>query len=93
MPHSPLFKIRPGTHILVDISPQKTPSALTLNNKMFLRVKASANDPNIFVDLHAPGVDITLVAGKVLKVTVQILTFKLDCTRSAKLIKDSAMRF
>jgi hypothetical protein len=60
---------------------------------MLSRVKASASDPNIFVDLHTPGINVTLVAGKVLKVTVENLTFKLNCTHKVKLVEDPAMRF
>ncbi|KUJ09516.1 uncharacterized protein LY89DRAFT_676297 [Mollisia scopiformis] len=40
-------------------------------------------NPNIFVDLHTPGIDVTL-AGKVLKVTVENLTFELDYRRKVK---------
>lgn len=72
---------------------KKPSSALAPSDTMLSRVKASANDPDIFVDLHTPGIDVTLVAGKVLKVTVENLTFKLDCTRKVKLIEDLAMRF
>lgn len=49
---------------------QKPSSALALSDTMLERVKTSANDPDIFVDLHTPGIGVTLVAEKVLEVTV-----------------------
>jgi len=59
---------------------------------MLSRAKASANDPDIFIDLYTPGIDVTL-AGKVLKVTVENLTFELDCTHEVEWLEDSTLRF
>jgi hypothetical protein len=60
---------------------------------MLDRVQPSANDANIVVDLHTPGINVTIAAGKVIRVMVQNLGFELDCTQGVKLVEDPAMRF
>ena len=60
---------------------------------MLDRVQPSANDANIVVDLHTPGINVTMAAGKVVRVIVQKLSFELDCTQGVKLVEDPAMRF
>jgi hypothetical protein len=72
---------------------KKPSSALALRDSMVERVQASANDPDIFVDLYTTGVNLTMGAGRVLRVTVQNLTFELDCTRKVELVENPAMRF
>ena len=60
---------------------------------MLDRVQPSTYDANIVVDLYTPGINITIVAGKSIRVMVQNLSFELDCTQEVKLIDDPAMRF
>jgi hypothetical protein len=57
------------------------------------RVQPSADDANIIVDLHTPGINVAMAAGKVIRVTVQNLSFELDCTQGVKLVEDPAIRF
>jgi len=40
-----------------------------------------------------PGISVVMAAGKVVRVTVQNLSFELDCTQGVKLVEDPAMRF
>jgi hypothetical protein len=60
---------------------------------MLDRVQPSVNDTDIIVDLHTPGINVTMAARKVVRVTVQNLSFELDCTQGVKLVEDPAMRF
>jgi hypothetical protein len=71
----------------------KPPSALALSDTMVKRIQASTNDPNIFIDHHTTGINITMGARNALRVTVQDLTFELDYEREVKLLEDPAMRF
>jgi hypothetical protein len=70
-----------------------TKPTLALSDTMVERVQASTNDSNIFIDHHTPGINVTMGDKKVLRVTVQNLTFELDCERGVKLLEDPAMRF
>ena len=60
---------------------------------MLNRVQPSADDANIVFDLHTPGINVTMAAGKLIRVTVQNLSFELDCTQGVKLVDNPAMRF
>lgn len=72
---------------------KKLATPLAFSSTMLDRVQPSANDANIIVDLHTPGINVTMAAGEVIRVTVQNLSFELDCTQGVKLVEDSAMRF
>ena len=72
---------------------KKPATPLAFSSTMLDRVQPSANDANIVVDLHTPGINVTMAAGKVIRVTVQNLSFELDCTQGVKLVEDPAMRF
>jgi hypothetical protein len=82
-----------GREFFLVVHLKKPPSIITLSPTMLERVKASANDPDIFVDLHTPGIAIAMAAGKVLRVTIQDMTFALDCTSKVTLVEDVALRF
>ena len=43
--------------------------------------------------ISTPGINVTMAAGKVIRVMVQNLSFELDCTQGVKLVEDPAMRF
>ena len=72
---------------------KKPATPLAFSNTMLNRVQPSADDANIVADLHTPGINITMAARKVIRVTVQNLSFELDCTQGVKLVDDPAMRF
>src|SRR6266487_1278364 len=72
---------------------EKPATPLAFSSTMLDRVQPSADDANIIVDLHTPGINVTMAAGKVIRVTVQNLSFELDYTQGVKLVEDPAMRF
>src|SRR6266536_4002478 len=72
---------------------KKPATPLAFSSTMLDRVQPSANDANIVVDLHTPGINVRMAAGKVIRVMVQNLNFELDCTQGVKLVEDPAMRF
>ena len=72
---------------------KKPATPLAFSSTMLDRVQPSADNANIAVDLHTPGINVTMAARKVIRVTVQNLSFELDCTQGVKLVEDPAMQF
>ncbi|CAG8981546.1 hypothetical protein HYALB_00013931 [Hymenoscyphus albidus] len=66
-------------------------TSLATSPTMLRRVQLDDN-VDILVDLHTPGINVTMATVKAITVTVQNLSFKLDCTRGVKLVEDPAMR-
>ncbi|CAG8976282.1 hypothetical protein HYALB_00011767 [Hymenoscyphus albidus] len=71
---------------------QKVAPPFATSPTMIQRVQPDDN-VGLIVDLHTPGINVTMATGKAITVTVQNLSFKLDCTRGVKLVEDPAMRF
>ena len=71
----------------------KKPAApIEPGSTMLRRVQLSTTN-DIIVDLHSLGMNVALAGGKVIRVSVQSLSFDLDCTDGVKLVEDLAMRF
>ena len=72
---------------------KKLATLLAFGSRMLNCVQPSPDDTDIVIDLHALGINVTIAAGKIIRVTVQNLSFELDCTQGVKLVNDPAMRF
>ena len=72
---------------------QKPALALAVSETMLERVQLPSANADIVVDLHAPGIMLAISPTKVLTVTVQHLSFQLDCKGPVKLIDNPALRF
>jgi hypothetical protein len=72
---------------------KKPAASIEHSSTMLSRVQPSADDANIIVDLHTLGMNVTMAGRKVIRVTVQNLSFELDCTHGVKLVEDPVMRF
>jgi hypothetical protein len=82
-----------GRVFLLVVRLEKPATLPAFSNTMLDRVRSSADDIKIIVDIHTPGINATMVARKIVRVTVQDLSFELDCTQGIKLVEDPAMRF
>jgi len=57
---------------------KKPYTPLAFSNTMLDSVQPSADDTNIALDLYTLGINVTMAAGKVIRVTVPNLSFELD---------------
>jgi hypothetical protein len=81
-------------HVFWSLVYLKKPAApLSFSSTILDRVQPSADNANIVVDLYAPGMNVVIATGKVIRVTVQNLRVDLDCTQGGGLVEDPAMRF
>jgi hypothetical protein len=63
--------------------PEGTCPILAVSSTMLDCVQSSVDNANIIVDLHTPGIDATIAAGKVVKVIVKNLSFTQDYTQES----------
>ena len=72
---------------------QKPALALAVSDTILERVQHSFENTDIVVDIHTQGIMLEMSSTKVLTVTVQNLSFQLDCKGPVELIKNPALRF
>jgi hypothetical protein len=87
------YKTVLGREFFFIIYLKKPLSIITLSLIILEYIKASANNPDIFINLYIPGIIIIIITSKVLRVMIQNIIFVLDYTSKVILVEDVVLWF